>query len=169
LNHNSEKLSPEAQTLTRTVKLIVSGGQTGADRAALDWAIQHKIPHRGWCPFGRKAEDGRINDRYNLQETTSDNYAQRTEWNVFDSGGTVIFSIAPYLTEGSELTRYFAEQYGKPYLHIHKACAHPATMLLAFLRQYNIYVLNIAGPRATTEPGVGTFVTEVLDEAFDGP
>jgi len=167
MNHNSENLLPEAQTQSWTVKLIVSGGQTGVDRAALDWAIQHNIPHRGWCPRGRKAEDGRINDRYNVQETTLDAYAQRTEMNVFDSGGTVIFSLAPYLTGGSELTRYFAEQYSKPYLHLHKACAHPASLLLSFLRQYNIYVLNIAGPRAETEPEVGTFVTEVLDEAFD--
>jgi putative molybdenum carrier protein len=170
LNHNSEKLPPQAQTLPWTVKLIVSGGQTGADRAALDWAIEHKIPHRGWCPLGRKAEDGRISDRYNLQETTSDDYDQRTEWNVFDSGGTVIFSLASKLTEGPERTRYFAEeQYGKPCLRINKACDHPASDLLNFLRKYKIYVLNIAGSRETTEPGMGTFVKDVLDEAFGRP
>jgi len=167
MNHNSERPPSEAQALSWTLKLVVSGGQTGADRAALDWAIEHHIPHRGWCPIDRKAEDGRISDRYNLQETTSDDYAQRTEWNVFDSGGTVIFSLAPYLTEGSELTRYFAEHYGKPCLHIHKACPDPAAMLLAFVRLHNIYVLNIAGPRAQTEPEVGALVTEVLDEAFN--
>ncbi len=61
---------------------IVSGGQTGADRAALDFAIAHGIPQGGWCPKGRKAEDGPIPDRYQLKETPSDNYAQRTEWNV---------------------------------------------------------------------------------------
>ena len=60
---------------------IVSGGQTGADRAALDWALEHSIPHDGWCPRGRLAEDGPIEARYNLQETPSSNYPQRTEWN----------------------------------------------------------------------------------------
>lgn len=170
MNHNGEELPPEAQALSWTVKLIVSGGQTGADRAALEWAIKHEIPHRGWCPLGRKAEDGRINDRYNLQETTSDDYAQRTEWNVFDSGGTVVFSLASDLTEGSEQTRYFAEEiYHKPYLHLDKARDRPASVLLDFLREHKIYVLNIAGPRETTEPGVGDFVTDVLDKAFGRP
>src|SRR6266446_7534007 len=145
---------------------IVSGGQTGADRAALDWAIQHGIPHGGWCPHGRRAEDGQISERYMLQETPSLDYAQRTEWNVRDSDGTVIFSIAPHLTAGSHLTKYFAEQYGKPYLHIHKGYTYPARMLLEFLRRYDIHVLNIAGPRASTEPEVGQFVLETLDETL---
>lgn len=61
---------------------IVSGGQTGADRAALDWAIKSRIPHGGWCPKGRLAEDGPIPIRYELTETPSENYLQRTEWNV---------------------------------------------------------------------------------------
>ena len=73
---------------------IVSGGQTGADRAALDWAIARRIPHGGWCPQGRKAEDGVIEAKYHLTETPSADYIQRTEWNVRDSNGTVVFSIA---------------------------------------------------------------------------
>ena len=137
------------------------------DRAALDWAIQHRIPHGGWCPRGRKADESfPIDKQYQLKETPSGEYAQRTEWNVRDSDATVIFSVAPYLTEGSALTQYFAEQYHKPLLHIHRTCIHPATMLLAFLSQHDIHVLNIAGPRASTEPEVGLFVTEVLNEAF---
>ena len=76
---------------------IVSGGQTGADRAALDWAIRHKVPHGGWCPKNRKAEDGVIVRRYKLIETPTANYAQRTEWNVRDSDATVIFNIAAAL------------------------------------------------------------------------
>ncbi|HTK11851.1 MAG TPA: putative molybdenum carrier protein, partial [Ktedonobacteraceae bacterium] len=110
--------------------VIVSGGQTGADRAALDWAIQHGIPHAGWCPRGRKAEDALpIDQRYQLQETPSDDYAQRTEWNVCDSDGTVIFSISPHLTAGSALTADFARHYHKPCLHIHRASPHPVAML----------------------------------------
>ena len=145
---------------------IISGGQTGADRTALEWAIEHGIPQGGWCPRGRLAEDGPINSRYRLLETPSDDYAQRTEWNVRDSDGTVIFSLAPSLTGGSDLTRYFAERYRKPYLHLHKASARPAVLLVDFLRKHDIHVLNIAGPRAETEPEIGLFVAQVLDEAF---
>ena len=72
---------------------IVSGGQTGADRAALDIAIRHGITHGGWCPKGRRAEDGPISCQYALTETPSEQYIQRTEWNVRDSDGTVVFTL----------------------------------------------------------------------------
>ena len=83
---------------------IVSGGQTGADRAALDWAIAHQIPHGGWCPKGRKAEDGKLDTRYCLNETPSADYAQRTSCNVWQSDATVIFSLKKALIGGSHLT-----------------------------------------------------------------
>jgi len=76
------------------IEKIVSGGQTGADRAALDWAITHGIPHGGWCPKGRRAEDGPMDGRYQLQKTPTANYVQRTEWNARDSDDTVVFSIS---------------------------------------------------------------------------
>src|SRR2546428_7239726 len=99
------------------IEKIISGGQTGADRAALDFAIARGIPHGGWCPRGRLAEDGVISDRYQLTETPSANSAQRTEGNVRDSDGTVIFSIGPKLTGGSKQTAEFARQHRKPCLH----------------------------------------------------
>ena len=77
---------------------IVSGGQTGADRAALDWALRHNVECGGWCPKGRKAEDGPIDPKYPLKETPSAAYLQRTEWNVRDSDATVLFSIEPTKT-----------------------------------------------------------------------
>ena len=80
---------------------IVSGGQTGADRAGLDWAISMGIPHGGWCPRGRKAEDGVIPARYQLTETKSADYLTRTRWNVRDSNATVIFTLKPTLSGGS--------------------------------------------------------------------
>ena len=89
---------------------IISGGQTGVDRAALDFAIAHGIPHGGWCPAGRKAEDGTIDLRYQLKETPSSNYVQRTEWNARDSDGTVVFSSAPLLTGGSKKTVELVEK-----------------------------------------------------------
>ena len=89
---------------------IVSGGQTGADRAALDWALKHNVPCGGWCPKGRKAEDGPIDSKYPLQETPSSSYLQRTEWNVRDSDATVLFSIQPILSGGSKRTMEFARE-----------------------------------------------------------
>jgi hypothetical protein len=107
-----------ALNMLATVKQIVSGEQTGADIAALDFALDHGIPHGGWCPRGRKAEDGTIDPRYRLQETPSASYAQRTEWNVRDSDGTVVFSIAPALAGGSKRTVELAHKHGRPVLHL---------------------------------------------------
>ena len=90
---------------------IVSGGQTGADRAALDWALAHRVECGGWCPKGRKAEDGPIDPKYPLIETPSAAYLQRTEWNVRDSDATVLFSIEPTLTGGSLKTVGFARKH----------------------------------------------------------
>lgn len=74
--------------LSRLVTRIVSGGQTGADRAALDWAIAHGIPHGGWCSPGRMAEDGMIDARYKLSEILTGGYRRRTRMNVEDGDGT---------------------------------------------------------------------------------
>jgi hypothetical protein len=148
---------------------IVSGGQTGADRAALDWAIEHGMPHGGWCPKGRKAEDGTIPARYAMQETPDDNPVQRTEWNVRDSDGTVIFSIKPRLTGGSKTTEELVHRHGKPVLHLCQGAQReaPELALRRFIREHRIRVLNVAGPRASEEPGVAEFVRKVLDRTFE--
>lgn len=150
------------------IKIIISGGQTGADRAALDFAIEHQIPHRGWCPKGRRAEDGLIPDQYQLKETPSQDRSQRTEWNVRDSDGTVVFSIAETLTGGSKKTVELAQKHGKPVLHIWQENGpnQPEKVLRKFIEDYKIKVLNVAGPKASKEPGVGDFVMEVLTGAL---
>jgi len=145
---------------------IVSGGQTGADQAALNWAIKHGLPHGGWCPKGRWAEDGPIGERYRLQETPSSNPAQRTEWNVRDSDGTAIFSLASTLSGGSRLTAKLARDYGKPWLHLHSLSPNPALALRQFIREHKIKILNVAGPRASQAPEVGKFVRAILEKAF---
>jgi hypothetical protein len=145
---------------------IVSGGQTGADRAALDWAIFHDVPHAGWCPKGRKAEDGRLSEGYQLTETPSASYPQRTEWNVRDSDGTVIFTISPKLSGGSKLTADAAKKLGKPFIHLCPASYGAAGILLRFVSEHQVKVLNVAGTRGSKEPEVGTFVKSVLEEAF---
>jgi hypothetical protein len=149
------------------IERIVSGGQTGADRAALDWAIQHRIAHGGWCPMGRKAEDGRLPARYRLRETPSDSYIERTEWNVRDSDGTVIISISPVLCGGSRSTAEFCDAYRRPWIHLSAARErdHAPRRLREFVALHRIRLLNVAGPRASAEPDVAGFVTWVLEEA----
>jgi hypothetical protein len=150
---------------------IVSGGQTGADRAALDWAIRRGLPHGGWCPKGRKAEDGVIDRRYNLVETTSEDYSQRTEWNVRDSDGTAVFSLRRELRGGSLLTVELAGHYNKPVIHLRQEDerTNHARELRSFIEELGISVLNIAGPRASEEPGIYQFVSSVLDCAIEEP
>jgi hypothetical protein len=147
---------------------IVSGGQTGADRAALDWAIDRGLAHGGWCPLGRKAEGGVIPARYALTETPTDRWAQRTEWNVRDSDGTVILTVGETLTGGSLTTREFARVLGRPCLHLSQRVDGDLAggKLRRFVSEHAIRVLNVAGPRASGEPGVGHFVRATLDQAF---
>jgi hypothetical protein len=147
---------------------IVTGGQTGVDRAALEWALTNGVPHGGWCPKGRKAEDGVIPPQFQLRETGSDNYSIRTRRNVRDSGGTVIFSEKAEVTGGSQETAEFAKETGKPLLHLVPAMGinEAAARLNAFLQEHRIVVLNVAGPRASEEPEVGQFVKAVLSQAW---
>ena len=144
---------------------IVSGGQTGTDRTALDWAIANNVPHGGWCPKGRKSEDGPLDARYLLNETPRADYLQRTEWNARDSDGTVVFSISPILTGGSNRTVELAEKHRRPVVHISKAEGVQAAVdaLKNFIDKHKIRVLNVAGPRGSKEPEVAAFVKEVLD------
>jgi hypothetical protein len=142
---------------------IISGGQTGADRAALDWAISRGLPHGGWCPKGRLAEDGIIPARYELKEAKTDTYAARTELNVLDSDGTVIFTTNDALTGGSKFTARLAKKHCKPLLHIHKTTRLPDVELGKFIFQHNIRRLNVAGSRHSKEPLVGTVVTYTLN------
>ncbi len=145
---------------------IVSGGQTGVDRAALDFALAHGIPHGGWCPRGRPAEDGPIAPRYQLRETPEPDYAQRTFWNVRDSDGTVLLTVSPLLTGGSALTRDFAVALGKPWIHLSKMRdgRTAVTKLQEFIRRHGVKVLNIAGPRLSTEPAACPYAKRVLED-----
>lgn len=132
---------------------IVSGGQTGVDRAALDAAIACGLPHGGWCPRGRRAEDGRIPDHYRLQEMPDENYAARTRQNVIDSDGTLILHRASLVT-GTALTKQVAEQLGKPLLVINLANAPHVREVVDWIQRNGIRRLNVAGPRESTEPGI---------------
>ncbi len=141
-----------ARTLT-----IISGGQTGVDRAALDAALQLGVPIGGWCPRGRLAEDGVLPECYPLRETPSAKYPQRTEWNVRDSDGTLLLPFGRLLG-GTGLTARLAKQYGKPALRLDIADPsdrhHAASKILAWMWEAGITRLNIAGPRASSAPEV---------------
>lgn len=145
---------------------IVSGGQTGVDRAALDVALDWNIPIGGWCPRGRRAEDGPIADRYLLKETKSPNYNVRTRLNVRDSDGTLILmQYEP--VGGTALTASIAEQDRKP-LHIVDLAIHPDPQpVIEWLTLHNIKILNIAGPRESTFPGIGEQTAEFLTAVLD--
>jgi len=156
---------------------IFSGGQSGADRAALDFAIEHDIAHGGWCPRGRVAEDGPISSRYALRETPLRRYAQRTEWNVRDSDATVVFTIAANVSGGSALTLVCARRLGKPALHLSRdsfvemhgedeAASAAAGQLSEFLSKHQVSTLNIAGPRGSQEPQIAAFIQRVLVAVF---
>jgi hypothetical protein len=144
---------------------IVSGGQTGVDRAALDVALALGLPCGGWCPRGRKAEDGPIPDRYPLVETPSADYAQRTEWNVRDSDGTLVLTRGEP-AGGTALTIELAQRLGKPCLVV-DLNANPDTVVVrTWLGEQNIHVLNVAGPRESQSPGIHeaaqSFLRQVL-------
>ena len=129
----------------KSIQKIVSGGRTGADRAALDWALTHGVECGGWCPKGRKVEDGPSDGKYPMKETPSASYLQRTEWNVRDSDATVLFSIEPALTGGSLRTMEFARKHGKPHLHLCAGNDTSAEKLRAFFERHEVKVLNVAG------------------------
>src|SRR5262245_10218216 len=143
---------------------IVSGGQTGVDRAALDFAIEHGIEHGGWCPLGHQAEDGTIPARYQLKETESGSYSERTERNVLESDGTLIIASELPLIEGTLFTQECAHKHGRPCLVLHESEGLETASLAAatFLKQHRIRVLNVAGPRESQAPGLGKFVRQVL-------
>ena len=135
------------------IKKIVSGGQTGVDRAGLDVAIQHNLPHGGWCPRGRRAEDGRISDKYQLVETASHEYAIRTEYNVRDSDGTLILNMGK-LEGGTAYTAHLAASLHKPCMIMDLSGPDDTAALLKWLKDNNIQILNIAGPRESKCPGI---------------
>jgi hypothetical protein len=150
------------------IKKIISGGQTGADRAALDFAIDNDIPHGGWVPKGRLAEDGVIPKRYDVNETESPDYNVRTEKNLMDSDGTLIMSHGE-ITGGSALTKVLARKHKRPCLHIDLNRVpefEAAVEIMNWIRQHGVETLNVAGSRASKDPGIYSATINVLETVF---
>jgi hypothetical protein len=147
------------------IRKVISGGQTGADRAALDAARELGVAIGGWIPKGRRAEDGRIPDRYlDLHETEADDYETRTRWNVRDADATLILSHGP-LTGGSKLTELIADELNKPVLHVDLATT-PARDAVEAIRAWLAGVagetLNVAGPRASGDSAIYVDTKELI-------
>ena len=143
---------------------IVSGGQTGADRAALDFAIMHGYLHGGWAPQGRQAEDGPIPLKYQLTALATGGYRHRTRRNVADSDGTLTLNLGD-LADGSLLTNAFAQRLGKPLLVVpldDGVTRETTARVLAWLREHQIQTLNVAGPRESQRPGIYRLTGELL-------
>jgi hypothetical protein len=153
------------------IETIVSGGQTGVDRAALDIAIEYKIPHSGWCPFGRKAEDGVILPKYNLKEAPEPTpeeskdpdaiYKKRTELNAKDSDGTlIILKDAPM--GGTLFTIDMLKKYNKPYLIYNIEKSSGINEIIGWIKKNNIKKLNVAGPRESQTDGIYKAALNIL-------
>lgn len=143
---------------------IISGGQTGADQAALDAALFLNIPHGGWLPRGRRTEQGPLPLRYALQELKSARYRDRTEKNVLSSDGTLICSFGP-LTGGSALTEALTIRHNRPFLHVdfdQTTASAARQMVEAWLSATQIRIMNVAGPRASNEPRIYDAVFSLL-------
>jgi len=144
---------------------VVSGGQTGVDRAALDAARAAGLPCGGWCPRGRRAEDGPIDRAYPLTETPSEAYAQRTEWNVRDSDGTLVLTRGRP-SGGTAFTITVARRQRRPFLVLDLADDPKPEEARRWLESGRIAVLNVAGPRESQSPGIGGEARGFLERLF---
>lgn len=144
---------------------VVSGGQTGVDRAALDAALDLGLDCGGWCPRGRRAEDGAVPKRYPLKETESTDYRARTKRNIADSDGTLIL-VTGALTGGTALTRELAISARKPLLIIDLDSPAPLSEVCGWIRDNDVRTLNVAGPRESQRPGIADRAIDYLSALF---
>ena len=146
---------------------MISGGQTGVDRAALDVARELGVPCGGWCPRGRRAEDGPIPESYPLRETPSASYPERTAWNVRDSDGTLVVTRGRP-RGGTALTVSLARRAGKPVMVANLDGGTRASEIRKFILSNEIRILNVAGPRESEAPGVHDQAAALLREVLSG-
>jgi hypothetical protein len=152
-----------------TVEKVISGGQTGVDRAALDAALELDIPIGGWLPKGRRTEEGPLDAKYPLLEMETTDYPSRTRQNIIDSDATLILALGGRLKGGTKLTRDLCQQLDKPHAVFNLRKGPSAQAVPDWLRSTGVKVLNVAGPRQSKCPGIydtaRAFLLEVLGEA----
>ena len=147
---------------------IISGGQTGVDRAALDAALELNVACGGWCPKGRLAEDGVIAAHYPLQEMAQASYSQRTRRNVLDSDASLVI-YDDELEGGTKETVNYCYSHDKLCCLIDLAELTPdqaVTRITAFISKYEIGVLNVAGPRASKQPAIYARARQIMNEVL---
>jgi hypothetical protein len=150
------------------IKKIISGAQTGVDRAALDFAIKNDIPHGGWAPKGRTAEDGIIPGKYLVHEAPTANDDRGIELNVVHSDGTLIITHGEPTCEPA-LTRTFAEKHKKPYFHVNLISTpvfKASIEIPRWIKKYDIKILNITGSRAGKDPKIYDATIKILEAVF---
>jgi len=160
---------PYLAEMPKAINKIISGGQTGADRAALDFAIAHNIPHGGWCPKGRKAEDGVISSRYQLNEMATGDYLKRTKQNIADSDATLILNCGE-LVGGSLRTMQFAQQLNKSFMVVQLDRDDLDNQIKETCNWAHAICggnLNVAGPRESKRPGVYRLSYDFLTQLFE--
>ncbi|HEX9808815.1 MAG TPA: putative molybdenum carrier protein [Alphaproteobacteria bacterium] len=150
---------------------LVSGGQAGVDRAALDAALAHGLACGGWCPRGRAAEDGPIDRRYPLRPTAGADPGERTRLNVRDSDGTLILLDGAW-DDGTRFTWNIAAALGRPLLVMDLAAPEARSRallrVLAWARRHRVATLNVAGPRESASPGIHARARDFLDRLLSG-
>jgi Circularly permutated YpsA SLOG family len=144
------------------ISKIISGGQTGVDRAALDVAMELGIECGGWCPKGRRAEGRPIPKRYPLKETPSTAYPQRTKRNILDSDATIILTLRQPQKGGTALTIRLARSLEKPYKVVRLNGAPDVETVRSWLKRKKIGILNVAGPRESENPGIHAMACNFL-------
>ena len=149
------------------LETVISGGQTGVDRAALDAARVSGLAVGGWCPAGRRAEDGPIDPAYPLTETPESGYEQRTAWNVRDADATLVLTWGP-LEGGTALTVRFLEGEGRRYRLVALDEEPDPQAVRAWLRDERLRTLNVAGPRGSKAPAVYEAARAFLEGVFAG-
>lgn len=148
---------------------IISGGQTGVDRGALQAALDRQVNCGGSCPTDRKAEDGRIPAHFPVIELADAGYAQRTERNVLDSDATILIHFGN-ISGGSRLTLYCCREVDRPSLEINASeidTAEAVQRMLAFVGEHQVACLNIAGPRESGAPGAAKIARQIVGELLD--
>lgn len=150
-----------------TPQLILSGGQTGVERAALDWALAADIAHGGWCPRGRTSQDGPLPERYKLKETEAIGYSQRTRMNVRDADATLIIHHG-LLVGGTRRTLRFADEMKKPVqlVDLSKDWQSQTIHVLAWWSERGLHSLNVAGPSEERVQGIYALTMNLLQQLW---
>lgn len=146
------------------IQKIVVGGQAGAEIAAAEAAISCGVPYGGWLPKGRKTENGPVPEKYTEFKTVDGGYAVRTEQNIINSDGTLIFTYAKLCpSNDSTLPKKIATQHNRPFLIVDLASGkNPASKIADWIIEWDIHILNVTGEKASKAPGIYDQVKNII-------